>query len=80
MAQAVRGTLYMNAETNALKCPVCGAQMKVSKLSNTSSTTLIRVRCTCGHSEDRKEDGTEVLMTHSLMAMDGCKELRSKGK
>lgn len=70
----------MNAKTNALKCPVCGAEMKVSRLTRGTPSQWFQFRCTCGHSEDRKDDGTEVSITHSLFAVEGFKEFPSEGQ
>jgi hypothetical protein len=65
---------------NAFRCPVCGAEMKISKPARATPAQWIRFRCTCGHAEDRKDDGTEVSMTHSLRAVEGFEEFPPKGK
>jgi hypothetical protein len=70
----------MNEKTSILKCPVCGADMKISKPASGTPPQWIRLRCTCGHSEARKDDGTEASMPHVLMAVDGFKEFPSQEK
>jgi hypothetical protein len=61
-------------------CPVCGAEMKIKRLERGASAGWIKYKCTCGHTEDRKDDGSYVLMTHSLLAIDGFHEFPSKGE
>jgi hypothetical protein len=64
----------MNAITGSLECPVCGAEMKITKTGRGELTQWRRFKCTCGHCEDRKEDNSTSFHTHALFALDGFQE------
>jgi C4-type Zn-finger protein len=64
----------MNEKTVSLACPVCGAEMKKIKTVQDKFSQLSKFKCTCGHSEDRKEDSSSTLMTHSRSEIEGFKE------
>ena len=36
-----------------------------------------RFKCTCGHSEERKEDGSPASKAHPLLAIEGFQEFPS---
>jgi hypothetical protein len=44
----------MNRDSS--RCPVCGGTMNRLNMSQSKSSRLVRFKCTCGHSEDLKDD------------------------
>jgi transposase-like protein len=67
----------MNEKTIPVVCPVCGAEMEKVKTVQDKFIQLSKFKCTCGHSEDRKEEGSSTSMTHSGSAIEGFKEFPS---
>ncbi len=82
MAPKVQGTSGMNATKASILCPVCGAEMETTKTVRASygSEKWTSYRCTCGHSETLKNDGSPVLTRHALLAVNGFHELPSHGE
>jgi len=65
----------MNEKTDSVVCPVCGAEMKKMKTVQDKFNQLSKFKCTCGHSEDRKEHSSSTSMAHSRSAIEGFKDL-----
>ena len=79
VARPVQSAAAVNATMMSLVCPVCGAEMKRIKTEHGTFVRWHRFKCTCGHCEDRKEDGSVSANPHSLLAVDGFQEFPSGG-
>lgn len=64
----------MDAKPNSLTCPVCGGEMNKTKTVHEGSVEWNTFKCTCGHSETRKEDGRKTAVNRSSNALEGFTE------
>jgi hypothetical protein len=53
--------------------------MKRTKTELAAFTRWSTFKCTCGHCEDRKEDGAPASEPHSLLAIEGFQEFPPDG-
>jgi hypothetical protein len=61
----------------SLKCSVCGGAMHRVKVLPIKFGRLIRFKCTCGHSEDVKDDKPLAQGNgHVVLIVPGFQELR----
>jgi len=62
--------------SDLLKCSVCGGTMHRVKVLPIKFGRLIRFKCTCGHSEDQKDDKPPPQgNTREVLVLEGFQEL-----
>ena len=60
---------------DVLKCSVCGGDMHQVKVLPIKFGRLIRFKCTCGHSEDLKDDKPARPNGHEVLVLEGFQEI-----
>jgi hypothetical protein len=60
---------------DSLKCAVCGGAMRMITVVATKLGRSRRYKCTCGHTEDVKEDNDSRNRHNEVLDLEGFQEL-----
>ena len=58
-----------------MKCSVCGGTMRMVAVVATKLGRSRRYKCTCGHSEDLKDDDHARAREHEVLNLEGFQEI-----